>query len=236
MDHGIDIERRHRAELLKIAKDLKLPLLATNDLHYVHADDADVHDVLLCIGTRTTMDDPKRFRFTGRDFYVKSAAEMRETWRDFPEACDNTLLVAERCDVQFNEKASLMPTFPVPPGRARSPGWSRRSSAASRPVSPRRGARGPSKAGGLRGRRHLPDGLPGLLPGDCGPGSLREGTTASGWVRAAARRRARSSPTPWASPSSTPSATVCCSSASSTRARVDARHRHGLRRAPPLGT
>ncbi|TXH42711.1 MAG: DNA polymerase III subunit alpha [Actinobacteria bacterium] len=118
MDHGIDIERRHRAELLKIAKDLKLPLLATNDLHYVHADDADVHDVLLCIGTRTTMDDPKRFRFTGRDFYVKSAAEMRETWRDFPEACDNTLLVAERCDVQFNEKASLMPTFPVPAGES----------------------------------------------------------------------------------------------------------------------
>ena len=116
MDHGLGIERKHREELLKIARSLDIPLLATNDLHYVYPGDAESHDVLLCIGTRTTMDDPKRFRFTARDFYLKSAAEMREVWSELPEACDNTLLVAERCNVEFNEGANLMPRFPVPDG------------------------------------------------------------------------------------------------------------------------
>ena len=116
MDHGLAIERRFRDDLLRIARQLKLPLLATNDLHYVSADDAATHDVLLCIGTRTTMDDPKRFRFDARDFYLKSSAEMRDVWRELPEACDNTLLIAERCEVSFNEGANLMPQFSVPDG------------------------------------------------------------------------------------------------------------------------
>ena len=92
--------------------------MATNDLHYVHADDAATHDVLLCIGTRTTMDDPKRFRFDGRDFYLKSSQEMRELWSEIPEACDNTLLIAERCNVEFAEGANLMPQSPVPEGES----------------------------------------------------------------------------------------------------------------------
>ena len=118
MEHGLQIERRFREDLLKIARTLDLPLVATNDLHYVHADDADAHDVLLCIGTRTTMDDPKRFRFDARDFYLKSAAEMRTVWSELPEALSNTLLIAERCHVEFNEGASLMPVFPVPEGES----------------------------------------------------------------------------------------------------------------------
>jgi len=116
MDHGLAIERQFRDNLLRIAKALDLPLVATNDTHYVHPGDADTHDVLLCIGTRTTMDDPKRFRFDARDFYVMSAEEMRHTWRELPEACDNTLLIAERCEVTFAEGASLLPAFPVPDG------------------------------------------------------------------------------------------------------------------------
>jgi len=116
MDHGLAIERRFRADLLRLARELNLPLVATNDLHYVRPQDADTHDVLLCIGTRTTMDDPKRFRFDARDFYVKSAAQMRDEWSEFPEACDNTLLIAERCDVSFAEGASLLPRFGVPEG------------------------------------------------------------------------------------------------------------------------
>ncbi|MBU6277911.1 MAG: DNA polymerase III subunit alpha [Actinomycetales bacterium] len=116
MDHGLGIERRFRADLLRLARELNLPLVATNDLHYVRPQDADTHDVLLCIGTRTTMDDPKRFRFDARDFYVKSAAQMRDEWEEFPEACDNTLLIAERCDVSFAEGASLLPRFGVPDG------------------------------------------------------------------------------------------------------------------------
>ena len=116
MDHGLAIERTFREDLLRIARALDLPLVATNDLHYVHAGDADTHDVLLCIGTRTTMDDPNRFRFDARDFYLKTSDEMRRTWSELPEACDNTLLIAERCEVTFAEGANLLPRFPVPEG------------------------------------------------------------------------------------------------------------------------
>ncbi len=118
MEHGLDIEKRFREDLLRIARSLGLPIVATNDLHYVHAEDAATHDVLLCIGTRTTMDDPKRFRFDARDFYLKSSQEMRELWSELPEACDNTLLIAERCNVEFAEGANLMPQSPVPEGES----------------------------------------------------------------------------------------------------------------------
>ena len=77
MDHGLEIERRTRDDLLQIAKDLDLPLLATNDLHYTHAADAEAHEVLLCVQTGKTLADPKRFRFDASDFYLKTAAEMR---------------------------------------------------------------------------------------------------------------------------------------------------------------
>ncbi len=116
MDHGLEIERRTRDDLLRIAKALDLPLLATNDLHYTHAADSDAHEVLLCVQTGKTLADPNRFRFDARDFYLKTAAEMRDVWRDLPEACDNTLLIAERVSISFNEGANLMPRFPVPAG------------------------------------------------------------------------------------------------------------------------
>ena len=116
MDHGIGIERQTRDDLLRLARALDLPLLATNDLHYTHAADAQAHEVLLCVQTGKTMADPGRFKFDAADFYLKSPAEMRHVWRDFPEACDNTLLVAERCDVTFTEGADLMPRVEVPAG------------------------------------------------------------------------------------------------------------------------
>ena len=118
MDHGLQIETKFRQDLMRIARTLDLPLVATNDLHYVRAGDAETHDVLLCIGTRTTMDDPKRFRFDARDFYLKSAAEMRSVWSELPEALSNTLQIAERCEVSFTEGANLMPQFPVPAGES----------------------------------------------------------------------------------------------------------------------
>jgi DNA polymerase-3 subunit alpha len=118
MDHGLDIERQVQADLLKLAKDLKLPLVATNDLHYTKADDAKAHAVLLCVQSGSTLADPKRFKFDADDFYLKSPDEMRHMWRDHPEACDNTLLIAERCDVEFTEGANLMPRFPVPEGES----------------------------------------------------------------------------------------------------------------------
>ncbi|WP_193614864.1 DNA polymerase III subunit alpha [Nocardioides lijunqiniae] len=123
MDHGLDIERRVKDGLLRLSQDLAIPLLATNDSHYVMREDAKSQEHLLCINSGSTMDIPagdgpgQRFAFNGDGYYLKSAAEMRDTWRDFPEACDNTLLIAERCDVQFTEgNGTFMPRFPCPPG------------------------------------------------------------------------------------------------------------------------
>ena len=116
MDHGLEIERRVRDGLLDIGKRLGLPPLATNDLHYTRAEDAKSHEALLCVQSGSTMDDPNRFKLEGGGYYVKSAAEMRHLFRDMPEACDNTLLIAERCDVEFDTSANYMPRYPVPEG------------------------------------------------------------------------------------------------------------------------
>ena len=115
MDHGIDIERRTMSDLLALAKELDMPLVATNDLHYTHAGDAEAHAALLCIQSASTLDDPNRFKFDSQEFYLKSAAEMRSLFSDHPEAVSNTLLIAEKCEVSF-EKRDLMPRFPVPEG------------------------------------------------------------------------------------------------------------------------
>ncbi|GAA3744451.1 DNA polymerase III subunit alpha [Leifsonia bigeumensis] len=115
MDHGIDIERRTMTELLALAKELGMPLVATNDLHYTHPGDADAHAALLCVQSASTLDDPNRFKFDSQEFYLKSAAEMRALFSDHPEAVSNTLLIAEACEVSF-EKRDLMPRFPVPEG------------------------------------------------------------------------------------------------------------------------
>ena len=118
MDHDIDIENRVKADLLKLGKDLKLPLLATNDLHYTFHDDAPAHEALLCVQSGSTLADPKRFKFDNSEFYVKTAAQMRELFKETPEACDNTLLIAERCNVTLREGENLMPRFDVPKGES----------------------------------------------------------------------------------------------------------------------
>ena len=116
MDHGLEIERRVQKELLEIAKDLGIPLVATNDLHYTHQHDAKSHEALLCVQSGSRLDDPNRFKFDGDGYYLKSAAEMRHLFRELPEACDNTLLIAEKCGSEFNTSANYMPRFPVPDG------------------------------------------------------------------------------------------------------------------------
>ena len=119
MDHGLDIERRIRADLIRLGKRLNLTPIATNDLHYTHPQDADAHEVLLCVQSGSTMADPKRFRFDARDFYLKSADEMRTLWdAEVPGACDATLEIAERIG-DYSElfaARNLMPQFPVPDG------------------------------------------------------------------------------------------------------------------------
>ncbi|MFP3465677.1 DNA polymerase III subunit alpha [Leifsonia sp. SIMBA_070] len=116
MDHGLGIERRIMSDLIRLAKDLGLPLVATNDLHYTHAADAKSHAALLCVQSGSTLDDPNRFKFDADEFYLKTPEQMRQLFRDYPDACDNTLAIAERCDVRFDTAANYMPRFPVPEG------------------------------------------------------------------------------------------------------------------------
>ncbi|WP_226344740.1 DNA polymerase III subunit alpha [Agilicoccus flavus] len=117
MDHGLDIERRVQKDLLRLARELGLPLLATNDLHYTKAEDAKAHSALLCVQSGSTLMDPNRFKFDADSFYLKSPEEMRHLWRELPEACDNTLEIAERCNVSFVEgEGRYMPRFPCPEG------------------------------------------------------------------------------------------------------------------------
>ena len=118
MNHGLSIETRVTKDLLEIAKRLNAPLLATNDLHYVHEEDREAQDAMLCINSGSRLDDPDRFKFDGSGYYLKSAEQMRELFKEFPEACDNTLEIARRCNVMFDdgEDGAFMPQFDCPEG------------------------------------------------------------------------------------------------------------------------
>ncbi|MFT8395434.1 DNA polymerase III subunit alpha [Propionibacterium sp.] len=118
MDHGIDIEHDVRDDLLRLAKKLNIPLLATNDSHYVTEDQADAHDNLLCIGVGRNKDDPKRFHFNGSGYFIKSNDQMRALFPGLEEACDNTLAIAERIEPYDEVFAHVdrMPQFDVPEG------------------------------------------------------------------------------------------------------------------------
>ncbi len=115
-DHGIPEQHQTNPQLFDIAKRLGAPLLATNDSHYTHRHDAESHDALLCVQTGSLMSDPNRFKFHGDDHYLKSAQEMRHLFREVEVACDNTLWVAERCDVEIDFGDALLPNFPLPDG------------------------------------------------------------------------------------------------------------------------
>ena len=112
-DHGIAEEKIVLDGMIELSRDLGLPVVATNDAHYLKRDDAQAHDVLLAIGTGADLDDPKRFRFTGEESYVKSEAEMRRLFKDYPDAVDNTQRVADLCEFDF-EKRYFLPSFPRP--------------------------------------------------------------------------------------------------------------------------
>ena len=120
MDHGIDIEKRVRDDLLRLGKELGLPPVATNDSHYNNPEDADAHDALICVASGKRLADTNRFKFDGGGYYLKSAEEMRELWAGrfgMPEACDNTLMIAERANVEFTESTGgYMARADVPAG------------------------------------------------------------------------------------------------------------------------
>ncbi|MCI1832249.1 MAG: DNA polymerase III subunit alpha [Bifidobacterium sp.] len=118
MDHGLSIEKRVSKDLLTIARKLDAPLVATNDSHYVYEEDRRAQDAMLCINSGSRLDDPDRFKFEGSGYYIKSAQEMRALFKETPEACDNTLEIADRCNVMFDdgEDGAFMPRFTCPPG------------------------------------------------------------------------------------------------------------------------
>ncbi len=116
-DHGLAEQDKTNPQLIELARRIQAPLLATNDSHYTHRSDALAHDALLCVQTGSQMDDPNRFRFTGDEHYVKTAAEMRHLFRHTEEACDNTLWVAERASVEIELPGQPeLPEFPLPAG------------------------------------------------------------------------------------------------------------------------
>lgn len=117
-DHGIGAQRWANPHLVRIADALRAPLLATNDSHYTHQHDAEAHDALLCVQTGALMSDPNRFKFHGDQHYLKTAAEMRRAFSELPSSCDNTLWIAERCEVEIEFGRPRLPSFPLPEGFA----------------------------------------------------------------------------------------------------------------------
>jgi DNA polymerase-3 subunit alpha len=117
-DHGIPAQHETNPKLLEIARRIGAPLLATNDSHYTHRDDHESHDALLCVQTGALLSDPKRFKFEGTEHYLKTAEEMRHLFREVPSACDNSLWIAERADLEIEFGNPLLPDFPVPDGFA----------------------------------------------------------------------------------------------------------------------
>jgi DNA polymerase-3 subunit alpha len=115
-EHGIAEFAGLNKALIALAREFDLPLVATNDAHYLRPEDATAQDILLCIQTNTVVTDPKRMRMDGADYYLKSSDEMRAVWRELPEALANTLAVAERCNVDLDFKGYRLPNFPVPEG------------------------------------------------------------------------------------------------------------------------
>jgi DNA polymerase-3 subunit alpha len=113
---GIEEQRVVNTGLGPIARDLGLPLVCTNDVHYLRQTDQHPHDVLLCIGTGKSVSDDKRLKYHGDQFFLKTGAEMREVFGDFPEALSNTLRIAERCNVKIASGEAHLPNFAVPAG------------------------------------------------------------------------------------------------------------------------
>ena len=162
-DHGMPDQRRLNEQLLRLAPEAGLPLVVTNDLHYVREDQSEAHDVLLCVGTGNNLDTPNRMRFDTHEFYVKSAAQMAALFPDHPEAIANTRRIAEMTDLEPAARPAADPAFP-------GAGWPHRRDLAARGVPAR--ARAPLRDGHpgapgaarLRARRHPDDGLRRLLP------------------------------------------------------------------------
>ncbi len=113
-DHGMPEQKQLLQRIVTLAKETKIPMVATNDVHYVEKEDALIQDVLMTIGTGTTLEDEKRFRFATKEFYFKSPMEMEQLFPEFKEAITNTRVIADRCHVEIRTNQSILPKFPLP--------------------------------------------------------------------------------------------------------------------------
>ncbi|WP_420852323.1 DNA polymerase III subunit alpha [Oceanirhabdus seepicola] len=115
-NHGMKEELEVNDELIKIAEELDIPLICTNDVHYIKREDSVAHDTLLCIQTGKTVDDENRMRFPSDEFYLKSPDEMKNLFSDIPEALENTVKIAEKCNFDYEFHVSKLPKYPIPEG------------------------------------------------------------------------------------------------------------------------
>ena len=115
-DHGIPLQRQVNQGIMRLSKELNIPLVATNDCHYINAEDWEAHDILLCIQTGKKVSDENRMRYEGGQYYVKSEEEMRRLFPYAPEAIENTHKIAERCNVEIEFGVTKLPRFDVPEG------------------------------------------------------------------------------------------------------------------------
>jgi DNA polymerase III subunit alpha len=115
-DQGLDLEKKIHADLFRLEKELDIPLVATNDSHYLCEDDSHAHEVLLCVQTASSIHDPKRFKFDSDQFYVKTAAEMEKLFSHAPQVVSRTMQFAERCNLKLSKVDNPFPEFAVPAG------------------------------------------------------------------------------------------------------------------------
>ena len=115
--HPIPELEKVNSGLIEISHETGIPMVATNDTHYLNREDASTHDLLLCIGTNSTVNDPKRMKMQGDFFYLKSPDEMAEAYRDIPEALENTHKIAEMCDLKLDFERLHLPEIKLPPGK-----------------------------------------------------------------------------------------------------------------------
>ncbi|MCL2622015.1 MAG: DNA polymerase III subunit alpha, partial [Firmicutes bacterium] len=114
-DHGIAEQRQVNPELIKLARELKIPLVATNDVHYINRDDAEMQDAMMCVEMKKFIDDPDRLKMSTDEFYLKTGEQMLELFPECPEAISNTVVIANKCKCEI-EKQDLIPVFDVPTG------------------------------------------------------------------------------------------------------------------------
>ncbi|MDQ4065539.1 MAG: PHP domain-containing protein, partial [Actinomycetota bacterium] len=115
-DHGLREQRALNDELVSIGRSMGIQWVATNDSHYTHKDDASAHEVLLCINTGSVLSDPNRFKFDSDEFYLKTPEEMQRKFAPWPGACETTLEIAERCNVELSLEGHILPAYEVPAG------------------------------------------------------------------------------------------------------------------------